>query len=184
VYRRFIRPNAKFARIVQSKLDGEPFVIGVHLPNPAHFAESGEVYFSSYCEVIDKVLESHPEAKIFVASDTEYALDMMLKRYSSRVLYYADFHRAKLDVLLKIFYAFGSGQTKRNTLGHDRVLSETKQAISGEIHNNPRSSPTQLGEENLIDALTLSNCQEYVGIESNMALAVSYINPLIRLNII
>jgi hypothetical protein len=172
-------------RIVQAKLDGEPFVIGVHLRNPVHFLESGEIYFHNYFEVVDKVLESHPEAKIFVASDTEYALDMLLKRYGSRVRYYADINRANLDVLFKMFYSLGSGQAKLDSIGQARFFNESKGIIGGETHNmNRQSPPTQLGEEVLLDALTLSSCHEYVGVESNIALAVSYINPLIRMNII
>ena len=64
-------------------------------------------------------------------------------------------------------------------------MAKTGKAVSGtELHTTQSTSSLQLGVEILVDTLTLSMCDVYIGVSSNIALAVSYMNPNITMHII
>ena len=170
-----IKPKAEYTNKIKTFLNGSNYNIGVHLRNPTHFIESGSIYFWQYFNIIDRLILQHSNAIIFIASDTDYALYPFIKRYGHRVKYYDNVARSSFDSLLKTYYLLASGNVSMDRIGQ-LISTQTGQTLhSGEIHTSSKPS-VALGKEILLDVLTLAECDEFVGVSSNIALAVSYIN--------
>lgn len=180
IYQRFIHPKPTYLLKAKSIISSE-YTIGVHLRNPVHFVETGTVYMRQYYSVIDKTLTAHPDAKIFLASDTSFCIQAFLERYGDRVVFHRGVQRASLDLLFEVFYRIGSGNATLDPIG--QLVTKNGKSVGSELHSTQQSSKT-LGEEVLIDTLSLSYCNEFIGISSNIALAVSYINPNISMHIL
>ena len=149
-------------------------MIAVHFRHPSHCCEQGFKYFQDYFDCIDKHMGEH--TKIYLATDTQIGLAAFLFKYGNRVVYNPDIARTSMDNLLEWAFARGNGRT--DSLGF----------IDGkgfELHNeNSGVSSTRLGEDVIIDVLTITRCRLFIHTLSNLALAVSYINPALEMIIV
>lgn len=149
-------------------------VVGVHYRHPSHYVEGGEIYLRDYFVVVDQLLEKHPYAKIFIASDNEFGIVAFEKRYGSKCVFYLpDIDRVDLDNILE--WAHAKSKKDAHIDNMDFINGVGYQLHYTKCQNNEMSS--KAGKDILKEALCLSKCKWLVHITSNVSLAVSYINP-------
>jgi hypothetical protein len=116
-----------------SHMKGE-FVIGVHFRGVEHRLEVEQWHnleFATedrYSDEIDKVLGSHPDAKIFIATETEATLNYFLDQYGDRCVYYNS-HRSPGESSPHI--EFGGAEIGDEILIEALLLSKTDIFIHG-----------------------------------------------------
>lgn len=149
-------------------------IIGVHYRHPSHSVESGCIYLQQYFDEIDKLICIHPHSKIFIASDTEFGILAFQQKYKDKIIYMTDIERLNLDNILAWAYALTKSQ-KINEVGFiDNKGYELQhiQSANREVSNNYKMTKDLLSE-----VLCLSKCDYLIHTISNVALAVSYMNP-------
>ena len=151
-------------------------IIGVHYRHPSHSVESGDIYLQQYFNVIDSLLENMPNAKIFLASDTEFGILAFKQKYGNIVNYIENIERLDLDNILA--WAFAMKKHRKiddvgfiNNKGYE--LQHTK---SNDISQNNYKMTRDL----LLEIFCLSKCDYLIHTISNIALTISYINPSIK----
>jgi hypothetical protein len=87
------------------------------------------------------------------------------------VRYAADNERCSLDDLLR--WAYSGSPTDDGALGADCVAQVHQRAARAE----DACCDPRLGVQALVDALCLARCAHLVHAQSNLALAVAYLNP-------
>lgn len=147
-------------------------VIGVHFRHPSHYVESGRHKMKDYFTIIDNILETYPDAKLFIATDTEFGLMTFSYKYGSRVSWIPGIERVDIDNILDWAHA------KRKQAS----VADAMDFIDGQgfqLHYTKcgASDGTSLGKDVLKEVLCLSKCDWFIHTTSNVALAVSYINP-------
>lgn len=146
--------------------------LGVHYRHPSHCCEQGLILLSHYFDVVDKVLKSHPNADIYLATDTDFGLLAFQKRYGSKVKFIPEITRTSLDNLLEWAYARGFASTSDVGFVGNKGFELQHVSSRENVHGNPA-----LAYDVLTDVFCLAECQWFVHTVSNLALAVSYINP-------
>ncbi|GAA1598844.1 hypothetical protein GCM10009789_61060 [Kribbella sancticallisti] len=95
---KYVRPRAYLSRKVDdffaSHLAGQ-YLVGVHVrgtdatsPQEVRTFRQGSLVLSRYCAEIEGLLEIHPTAKIFVASDEQSSVDQLAAAFPDRVIAY------------------------------------------------------------------------------------------------
>jgi hypothetical protein len=174
-YQCLIKPKSKFKQLSKQVFQHPSFKIGVHVRSPLHFVETGPIYMKQYFNTIDAVLLLHPDAVIFVATDTEYALQAMISRYGARVIFHRFVERARLDDLFSTLFTLATKGAELDTVGQIHLASG--EILGTELHTT-RDANSLLGRDVLVDALSLSLCDVVVGTSSNVMIALSFMNPL------
>jgi hypothetical protein len=174
-YRRFLRPVPEVALRVHAFWDqtfrGARHVVGVHYRHPSHCVEQGQLFLKDYFAAVDKVLRSKPSAKIFLATDSDFGIACFAMRYGAKVQYMRDVHRLDVDSVLEWGYAM-----RRNRMDAMGFVDgkgyqlHYKLCEAGAVTNVP-------GRDVLCEALCLAKCGTLIHSVSNVALAVSYMNP-------
>ena len=150
--------------------DGTP-VIAVHYRHPSHSCEEGFVPISRYFNKIDELLSQHPNARIFLATDTHFGVIAFKAEYGERLFYNTSITRTSLDNLLEWAYARGTGIT--DGVGFINNKGYELQHVSCALN----MTDCKIGYDVLVDTICLSKCDWFVHTLSNLSLAVSYMNP-------
>jgi hypothetical protein len=156
LYRRFIRVKPAILDRVdaldRARMSGR-YCVGVHYRNPAHAGECPDPI---------------PAAEAFITrcrrllpKDRPWSV-ILATDVEPAV---APFQRAFGDALV-----LQSGVMRAPTLA------------SGQLHHGHQAPSTLLGEQVLIDCLLLARCDVLLHVTSNLATAVGYINPQLRMN--
>lgn len=154
-------------------------VIGVHYRHPSHFVESGPVYLQSYFDKINVILGRNPDAQILLATDNELGLMAFTFKYGSRVKYMKDVKRVPVDNILEWAFAKCTKEGKSDAM--DFVDGKGYQLHYVECEKPAGKSGVKLGEDVLCEALCLARCKWFIHSISNIALAVSYMNPHVEM---
>lgn len=157
-----------------SNINDKHKTIGIHYRHPSHFIESGKVYLDQYYSKIDEVLSKDPETQIFLATDSNFGLYAFMEKYGDKVKYINDVERLSMTEFLHWCFSLADG--KADEVGF----------INGtgyELHHKRVKEPDnkKLTIDLLTEVLCLSKCDYLVHTTSNVALAISYINPDLEL---
>lgn len=174
-FKKYIKPHKRIVERVENiMLNFTDDMIAVHFRHPSHCCEKGFVYLRDYYSIIDKYIQ--PTTKIFLATDTEFAVMAFQQKYGDKLIYNKDSMKTSIDNILEWSYALT--QSKSDNLGF----------INGkgyELHcTNIGQNNTVLGDDVICDVLAISKCRVFVHVLSNLSIAVSYMNPNIKMEFI
>lgn len=179
-FHKYIKLNKRLQLKLQTickSFDGHK-VIGVHYRNPSHCAEQGKVYIKQYFDKIDAILRKDPECYIYLATDTDLGVAAFNIKYKDKLIINNDAIKTTIDDFIDWAYARGEGSTNFvgfiNGKGYD---SHAKIAAN----NKCQKTNTKMGDDVIIDCFALAKCDYLVHSQSNITLAVSYINPDLRM---
>lgn len=184
VFKKYIKLNKELQSVVDDigdslfkSEDGTPHkVIGVHFRHPSHCCEQGYILLKDYFEQVDKILEVVPDAQIYLATDTDFSIAAFRERYSNKLCFVEGIARTSMDNLLEWAYARGGGKT--NGVGFIGGKGFELQHVSSK--ESPEGNP-QLGKDVIVDVYCLAKCDWFIHTVSNLSLAVSYINPTLKM---
>ena len=177
-YKQYIKYNSEILKSIDefwnSNFSESQMVIGVHYRHPSHFIESGKIYLQDYFREIDKLIDTHPNSKIFLATDSNFGIYAFQEKYGDKVSYIKDIERLTMPEFLEWSFSLASGKAdevgfingKGYELHHKRI----------DNHNNKKLTVDLLKE-----VLCLAKCGYMVHTTSNVALAISYMNPDLEL---
>lgn len=154
--------------------DGTP-VISVHYRHPSHSCEEGFVPLKNYFKRIDEILSNHPEAHIFLATDTYFGVLAFKDKYGDKLFYNKYITRTSLDNLLEWAHARGNGSVDGVGFINNKGYELQHVFCAANV------ASCKMGYDVLIDAICLSKCDWFVHTLSNLSLAVSYMNPKIEM---
>jgi hypothetical protein len=159
IFRKYVRPRGyvaeKVDRFFCDHLAGQ-YVIGVHirgtdsLVDPHRLLKESRIHFQRYFAIIDRLLQSQPSARIFVASDAQSSVDRMCEQYGKRVIAY---------------------NSIRHEYGHMVGTGPTGLIMPAYLTRD-RDRAAKSGEEAVIEYLLLSRCNYLVHNGSGLAQAV------------
>lgn len=147
--------------------------VGVLYRHPAHNCELDRpVLLEDYFKNIDK-LDSN--AKIFLVTDNDFGLCAFQQRYGERLVYDKQTGRTSHDNIIKWALARGSGMI--DSLGFVNN-------VGYEYHNECCQNKIDQVEHGIMiisNTICLSMCKWFLYQESNISLAVSYMNPEVEM---
>lgn len=180
IYKSYVHFSDNMKRYIESKKKtlfhryvkpvSKPLV-GVHYRHPSHSCEEPRpLLLRNYFVEVDDILAKHPLATVFLSTDNEFGVLAFKNKYGSRLVYDKDVQRTPLDNILEWAYARGHGRT-------DHVGFIDNQGY--ELHHLfvEKGFSSDLGKEVICDVACLAECDFVIHSVSNIALAVSYINP-------
>lgn len=177
VYSKYVKFHPNILHIVDTfwsyNINDSSNVIGIHYRHPSHFVESGKIYLDSYFNQVDQILSSNPESKIFLASDSSFGVYAFLERYGNKVCYFPEIDRITMSEFLE--WAFSLSEGKPDHVGF--VNGKGYELHHKRIGKNNH----QMTYDLLCEVLCLSKCSQLIHTTSNIALALSYINPHLKL---
>jgi hypothetical protein len=177
-YKKIIKFRKEILEIVENfwndNFKEEDEIIGIHYRHPSHFVESGKIYLEQYFKEVDNIISNSPNAKIFLASDSQFGIYSFIERYGDRVKYFKDVDRLTMAEFLEWAFSMAEGRAdhvgfingKGHELHHKRVSKEDNKKLTIDL---------------LKEVLCLSKCNHLVNTVSNIPLAISYINPNIKI---
>ena len=152
------------------------YIIGLHYRHPSHSVESGPIFLQQYFDEIDKILKEHQEAKIFLATDTDFGVVSFQHKYGEKIKYIKNINRLPIDNILEWAFAL-SKNNKTDIVG--MIEGKGYELHHKTISDNNIQSHYSFTKDLLTEVLCLSKCNILVNSTSNISLALSYINPLI-----
>lgn len=177
-YSKYIKFKPNIVNRIHKYIDTNQEYIGVHYRHPSHFVESGKIFLQQYFDNIDDILSQHPKCKIFVASDCDFGILAMKERYGrGRVAYMEDVTRLSLDNFLH--WAFALHDNKPDVFGFMNGVGYELQHITNKNNNN-----YQMTFDLLTEVYIMSHCKYLVNTQSNIGLAISYMNPSLEIRTI
>lgn len=179
IFKNYIKLNPKIIQLSDKiSVNFAEKMIGVHFRHPSHSCEQGIVYLNNYYHEIDEILAEHPDAKIYLATDTDFGIAAFLLKYPNIVIWNKNCSRSSMDNILQ--WAYQSQKHKMNEVG---FLNGIGYELHYEKCRNEKYS-TELGVEVLLDVNLLAKCNWLIHTISNLSLAVSYWNPLCKMLLI
>lgn len=177
-YKKFIKPKRSILERVElevSKFNTD--IIAVLYRHPAHMCESSKIIlFEDYFRKIDEILDTTPDAHIYLTTDTDLAIGSFTLKYNDKLLYDKSCGRSSVDNIIKWAYA-----RKQNAKIDDIGFINN---IGYEYHNECiKNNIDQIkhAEDIIANTLIMSSCKWFIYPESNISLAISYINPEIEM---
>jgi len=170
VYSKHIQFEKSIIDRSHSYMSQELSYIGIHYRHPSHFIESGKVFLKQYFDIVDDLLLHNPELKLFVASDTDFGIMAFQQRYPNKTVHIPDVQRLSLDNFLE--WAFALGEHKADSVGFINNKGYELHHQKDKNTNNYRMT-----HDLLTEVFCLSKCSHLIHSVSNVALALSYINP-------
>lgn len=155
---RLIKRYLKLTAQIESLIDTyyqrnfvDNVVLGLHIRGPGRvdggapllrskFDSKGGVPFAQYFQAVDKQLDSYPDAKIFICTDSNFVLNEVVAHYGQRVISYP---------------------ATRSEFGE---MHERHPMNAGQVF-----SPYKLGEDVLVEAYLLSMSNYFIHGNSNVA---------------
>ena len=157
IIKKYVRPRDYLINKVEqfsSEHFHNKYVIGVHMratdvtdPNEHNIHRRGSFKLERYLKKLDQLLTEQPSARIFVATDSQKALNDLKNHYGHRVIHASSIFHQSPDV------------AGRGPAGW---------VIPGYLADNTETA-AQNGEEAIIDYLLLSECQHLIHNGSGLA---------------
>lgn len=150
------------------------YVIGVHIKHPSHAIEQPGGFMPEVSNFIRKILDVVEEKnlssyKIFLATDQDSVVNNLISVFGNRVIFRGNVARTTLE-----------DDARYRSLGRDSQMREGHQ-IQNLLAADPSRWSLKMAEDVLIDAHLLASCDSFIHVTSNIATAVSYINPNIEM---
>lgn len=148
--------------------------IGVHYRHPSHSVESGKIYLKQYFDEIDKILDVN-DSSIFLASDNKFGILAFKDRYKDKIKYIEDIKRLDMDNFLEWGFALMNKKEIDENGFIDGFGMELhhKSAQNTECYSDNKKMTIDL----LKEVICLSKCKSLIYTQSNIPLAISYMNP-------
>lgn len=178
-YSHYIRLKPHIARRVdelEHKLFGNAYVISAHIRHPSHAIEQPNgrmAEIDQYLFAMEKEVERQQRrqrVKIFVATDQEKVIKQARQHFGSQVVFVSDI--ARVNEADDAKYEQASEAEKRQEgfqVQHLTAADEKKWSV-------------KMAEEVIVDAMLLSRSRVMFHTVSNVATAVSFMNPLLQMN--
>lgn len=178
IYQQYIHLNQNITTIADNIFYniGDTPTIGIHYRHPSHSIESGCLYLKDYFQKIDSLLIKHPDAKIFIASDTMFGILAFKEKYPDQIFYIDTVDRLDLDNILQWAFAL----IKHNNIDVVGFINNKGYELQHQQSENSTIDPSKLTTDLLTETICLSKCDYLVHGLSNIALAISYINPKLK----
>ena len=151
-------------------------VVSAHIRHPSHGIEQPGARMPTvdlYCEMIREIqgregLNAN-NSRVFLATDQDSVVDRLRAEFGNMLV-----------------YATEAARTSKAADAHFQGLSEKEKMREGfQIQHitaaNPKNWSVTMAEEVLIDTFLLAKGEYFVHVTSNIATAVSYINPRIKM---
>lgn len=151
-------------------------VISAHIRHPSHGMEQPGARMPTvdlYCTLIREIqgregLTQH-NSRIFLATDQDNVVDQLKSEFGDMVVYSAD-----------------AARTTKADDAHFNSLSQTERLREGfQIQHltasNPANWSTKMAEEVIVDTYLLAKGDYFLHVTSNIATAVAFINPSIKM---
>lgn len=165
----------KIDTIYEANLNGFK-VISAHIRHPSHGIEQPGAKIPTvdlYCSLIRDLQGREGldkfNSRIFLATDQDSVVEQMKLEFGEMVVYSADAARTTK-----------SDDALFNSLSQCDKMREGFQ-IQHLTASNPANWSTTMAEEVIVDAYLLAKGDYFVHVTSNIATAVSYINPMIKM---
>jgi glycosyltransferase involved in cell wall biosynthesis len=151
-------------------------IISAHIRHPSHVIEqpNGRVpSIDDYCHLIKKIqgeegMNEH-NSKIFLATDQESIISQVKMQFGDMVVCTSDVARVTNSDDAH-FYSLSSAEQKKE--GH---------MIQHLVAAKPEKWTTKMAEEVIVDTYLLAKADYFLHITSNIATAVAYINPRVKM---
>jgi glycosyltransferase involved in cell wall biosynthesis len=165
----------KIDSIYEANLKGYK-VISAHIRHPSHGMEQPggkiptvDLYCSIIREIQGKECLDNNNSRIFLATDQESVVERVKEEFGDMVIYAADAARTSQD-----------NDNEFNQQSFENKMQEGFQ-IQHLTAANPENWSTRMAEEVIVDTYLLAKGDFFIHVTSNIATAVSYINPLIKM---
>ena len=182
-YNYFYKKYVKNKKHLQEKIDSfvtenfdNKFKIAVQVRHPSHVIEqhnSSLAGLNDYIAIIEKILVEkkllNSDFVIFVASDQDSVIKFFTDKYGKNVTYMKNITRLSVADD-KRFSLLDS--TEKFQVGHQVQHIAAKNRDMRGVH---------MAEEVIIDANIVSACDVFIHVTSNVATAVSYMNPSLEM---
>jgi hypothetical protein len=179
-YQRHIAPNGSItARVEEAHraMLAHGHTLGVHVRHPSHAVEQPNLAMPTIerCFAqVDRYLGGlgHSErksARIFLATDQELNIDMFRERYGEMMMTLTDVARTNRDE-----------DTMFRALPHALQLEAGHQIQHITAADESKWS-TKMAEDVIVDAMLLARCNAVFHVTSNIATAVGFMNPRVRM---
>lgn len=152
-------------------------VISAHIRHPSHGIEQPGARMPTvdlYCQRIREVMASNGldrrNARIYLATDQDTVVEQMVEEFGEMVVFAPDAARTTK-----------AHDAKFNSLSTQERMREGFQ-IQHLTAADPSKWSIKMAEEVLIDTFLLARGDHFVHVTSNIATAVSYINPRIKMH--
>jgi glycosyltransferase involved in cell wall biosynthesis len=174
---RYLRPNGYLLNYIDSFAQenfGDASVISVHIRHPSHAIEQPDGKIATldlYVDKINEILISNAGLKfvVFLATDQEYVVNYMRNIFGAMIKVCN--HKGRVSSLHQDNFN-GLKEEDRKKEGHQ---------IQHIMAANTDTWGPYLAEEVIIDAFLLARGDYFVHVTSNIATAVSFINPMINM---
>lgn len=176
-YRKYFRVNdniqTKIDEVVLGEFDSN-YVIGVHIKHPSHAIEQPGGIMPGVSEFIRKIIDvvqakELTSFKIFLATDQDAVVTTLTSVFGDRVISRSGVVRTSLE-----------DDARYRSLERSAQMRDGHQ-IQNLLASDPNRWSTKLAEDVLVDAHLLASCNVFIHVTSNIATAVSYINPDIEM---
>lgn len=176
-YGRFYKKYFRIKDTVKTQIEAlvaeefkSEYVIGVHIKHPSHAIEQPNGFMPEVSNFIRKILDVIEEKnltsyKIFLATDQDSVVNNLISVFGNRVIFRGDVARTTL-----------ADDARYRSLGKDAQMREGHQ-IQNLLAADPSRWSLKMAEDVIIDAHLLASCDCFIHVTSNIATAVSYINP-------
>ena len=170
IYKKYIRLNNNIILEIDNifKKYENNTIISVHYRHPSACCESGFIYLRNYFKEIDKLLEKYKNSKIFLATDSDFVIAAFEFKYKDIIFYNTDISRTDIDNVLEWAYSLTMGNMDNIGLVNGNGF---------QIQHVSSKNNKDIGHDIIIDLFCLTKGDFFIGAQSNITLAVSYINP-------
>lgn len=148
----------------------DAFMIGVHIKHPSHAIEQSNGFMPGVTQFVKAILDCAESRnlvnyRVFLATDQEAVVTSLKEIFGKRLVVRSDVVRTSHhdDAVYK-------------ELPSDQQLKEGHQ-IQNLVAADPSRWSVRMAEDVIIDAHLLASCNAFIHVTSNIATAVSYINP-------
>lgn len=148
------------------------YIIGCHVRHPSHGIEQPGKQMPTvelFIQTVIKRVAGISNYKVFLATDQDSVVDQFRLIFGDRLIYRSEVNRVDVDTDAK-FYALSEAERAKEgfQIQHLTAADEAKWSA-------------RMGDEVIVDALLLSRCDTFVHVTSNIATAVSFMNPEIEM---
>ena len=146
-------------------------IISVHCRHPSAICEAGLVLLKDYYAEINSILKVFPDSCIFLATDSDFIISSFQFEYGKEKIFYNEgIIRTDIDNVLE--WAFSLTTKTMNMIG-------LVDGVGYQVHHiaSSKDEDIDLGEDIVLDLFCLARGNFLIGAQSNITLALSYINP-------
>ena len=161
--------------IYESKMRGFR-IISAHIRHPSHGIEQPGARMPTvelYCDHIRRLMQremlNERNCRIFLATDQSSVVDKLHTNFGDMLVYSKDISRTT-----------SVDDSRFNSLSKQEQMQEGHQ-IQHLTAANPQAWSTRMAEEVLIDTYLLARADYFIHVTSNIATAVSYLNPRLEM---